>query len=292
MPFEASISYASSGASSPFADRRDLVADHEHVRVAQDVVGVVHGQHGAAAHQRPAGLDLHAHVVPPLRGPGAPFQARGRVSGGHAASRYCSSTSAARTRPGGRPRPAAAQHGGGHDERDRDGAGADQVGEVVADVERGGRRLAGPAELGAIGRERGQHGEPERAADLRRGVDEARGQAGGRSAWRPTSRASSATGSRGRRRARAAPSAAGCRARSPRRAASANRSRAARISVMLATSVGFGAVAKADARGDAQRHRAHRQGRGQEREPDLERVVAEQAAACTARQGRTSRARP
>jgi hypothetical protein len=48
------------------ADARDPVADDQDVRVAVDVVGIVHGQHGAAAqHHRPAGLDhrmVAAHV--------------------------------------------------------------------------------------------------------------------------------------------------------------------------------------------------------------------------------------
>ena len=52
---EASISNAPSGTSSPGPTRGDLVADHEDVRVVQDVVGVVHGQHGAAAQDDRAG---------------------------------------------------------------------------------------------------------------------------------------------------------------------------------------------------------------------------------------------
>ena len=55
--------------------------------------------------------------------------------------------------------------------RDHDGhgdeAGADQVGEVVARVERRGGRLAvGAQRLGALGGQRGEHGQADRAADL------------------------------------------------------------------------------------------------------------------------------
>ena len=62
---------------------------------------------------------------------------------------------------------------------DRDQPGADQVGEMEAGVER--RRVGGAAveqRARALGRQRGEDREADRAADLGAGVDDARGQAG------------------------------------------------------------------------------------------------------------------
>ena len=72
----------------------------------------------------------------------------------------------------------AAQDGEGHDERDGHEDRADEVGEVVAAVQRGGGGLAvGAQAVGALGGQGRQHGEADRSADLDRGVDQARGQA-------------------------------------------------------------------------------------------------------------------
>ena len=63
-----------------------------------------------------------------------------------------------------------------HRDRDRGShqAGADQVGEVIAGVERAVDRLAGRLQaVAALGRDRRQDREADRAADLRRRVDEA-----------------------------------------------------------------------------------------------------------------------
>ena len=63
----------------PGADRRDLLADDEHVGIPEDVVRVVHGQHGPAAqHDRTAGLDLAQRGLLSLGCP-APFQTAGCV---------------------------------------------------------------------------------------------------------------------------------------------------------------------------------------------------------------------
>src|SRR4051812_43826673 len=72
-----------------------------------------------------------------------------------------------------------AQHGDGDaDRRDRE-ACADDEGEVVAARQRGRRRLAAGQELSrSRGRQRGQDGQAERAADLERGVDETGREAG------------------------------------------------------------------------------------------------------------------
>ena len=94
---------------------------------------------------------------------------------------------------------------------------------------RGGSRSSAPtpssrrrrAGLGAGRRQRRQHGEPDRAADLDRRVDQPGGEAGVAPAWRPTSPASSATGSRAPRPRRTGPSPAARRSRSCRRPASA-----------------------------------------------------------------------
>ena len=91
-------------------DRGDLVADHEHVRVVQDLVVVVHGQHRAAAqHDRPAGLDLDAHVVASSPGDPATFPSEGgRVKPGvRRPLGTARRPRPARTRPDGRPRPQA-----------------------------------------------------------------------------------------------------------------------------------------------------------------------------------------
>ena len=93
-----------SGRLQPGPDRGDLLADHEHVRVVEDVVGVVHGQHGAAAqHDGPAGLDrrgVAAHVVGSFLGSRPPFQrgpARVKRVGGRAATAYGTSAYVTRT---------------------------------------------------------------------------------------------------------------------------------------------------------------------------------------------------
>ena len=71
-------------------------------------------------------------------------------------------------------------------ERDGDQPGADQVGEVVAGVERREMRGAvGEQAVGALGRERRQHREADRAAHLHAGVDQARGEARRRSGVAP-----------------------------------------------------------------------------------------------------------
>ena len=72
-----------------------------------------------------------------------------------------------------------------------------QEGEVVAAGERRRQRLPAVAQrIRVRGRKRGQHGQAERAADLRGRVDKAGGQAGVVRAWRRTSRGSSAPGRR------------------------------------------------------------------------------------------------
>ena len=112
------------------------------------------------------------------------------------------------------------QHGDRDHDRDADQGGADEVGEVVAGVERrrGGLAL-GEQAVGALGRERRQDREADGAADLDARVDEAGGEPRVALGRARTSRASSAPGSRGRRRSRAGPSGPAGRRRSCRRPA-------------------------------------------------------------------------
>ena len=143
----------------------------------------------------------------------------------------------------------------------------------------GGRRAVGEQVAGARRRERGQHRQPERAADLLGRVDEARGQPGVGSAWRPTSRASSATGTPGRRRRRAAAS-PGTR-RSGSRASTGARWKSSEADRDRARGPGS-SVARAPKRRISraetpERQRADGERDRQEREADLDRVVAEHA---------------
>ena len=199
-----------------------------------------------------------------------------------AGSGACSATAA---------RALGAQHDDGHDDRHEDQRGADQVGEVVAAVERGERpsRRRRAASLGPRRRQRRQHGEPERAADLHRRVDEAGGQARRRSAWRRTSTASSARGTRGRRRRRAGPSpAARGRRRCRRPGACVNSSRPATDQHEARQQRAAGAEARDQPLGVAQRQRAHHDRRRAGTRARSRARRSRARAAGRARRGRTS----
>ena len=162
---------------------------------------------------------------------------------------------------------------------------------MEAGVQRGHRRLAvGRQACGALGRERGEHGEADRAADLHGRVDQAGGEArsprrGARHRERHQRREA-----RGRRRCRSGSSRAARRPRRCRRPACGRTAAGRRRSSSSAgISVALGAEAHRDAAREAQRQRAHHDRRwaGTPGRPRAGRSRG--SAAGTARRGRTCR---
>ena len=146
------------------------------------------------------------------------------------------------------------------------------------------------SDVGALARERREHGEADRAADLDARVDEARRRGRSPPASRPTSPASSAPGSRGRRRGRSGSSAGRRRRSSCRRPASARTAAGRRRST---TRLGSERRLRAEAHAQPARRRAATSTPmtivdGQERQADLERGRSRGSAAGRARRGRTS----